>query len=333
MTELFDRASHSPKTQPEAAVAGSLITCSTDEVPPAQRADFWHEDVLRRLDTSGSPHQTRSFRAHLTRLSGDGVEMLQHTGNALVAQRSALRCRRDACDDISIDFIAHTNGSAVVHTGARRVNTGDMIIMDLAQPAKIHRAQHRVISLFIPRARVRTAFGDPAALAGRFLQTNGIPAILRSHMQTTLDQAIQLRPEQRILALAVATELALSILQAQTPGAADVQRFATGFYQAAKILIDRECTNPELTPLHVAGELSCSRAALYRAFAEHGASIAATIWSARVERARRMLISVDCRHLLIGEVAFQCGFSEHSSFDRMFRKRYGMTPREMREVV
>jgi AraC-like DNA-binding protein len=333
MTGLFDQASHSPKAAPEAAAAGSLITCSTDQVPPAQRADFWHDDVLRRLDTSRSPHHTRSFHAHLTRLSGDGVEMLQHTGNALVAQRSALRCRRDACDDISIDFIVHTNGSAIVHTGARRVNTGDMIIMDLAQPTKIHRARHRVISLFIPRARVCTAFGDPAALAGRLLQTNGIPAILRSHMQTTLDQAIHLRPEQRILALSVAAELALSILQAQPSGVVDVQRLATGFYQAAKILIDRKCTNPALTPLHVARELGCSRAALYRAFAEHGASIAATIWSARVECARRMLISVDYSDMLIGEVAFQCGFPEHSGFDRMFRKRYGITPREMREIV
>ena len=44
-----------------------------------------------------------------------------------------------------------------------------MIVMDLAQPAEICRARHKVISLFIPRTRVQAVIGDIANLAGRQL--------------------------------------------------------------------------------------------------------------------------------------------------------------------
>jgi AraC family transcriptional activator of tynA and feaB len=329
MTNSSDQRSPNPRTPPDAA-AGSLSIFSTDAVPLAQRADYWHGDVLRRLDTSGAQERA-PFRAQLMRLSGDGMQMLQHSGDALVAQRSASRCRRDECDDISIDYVARSNNATLIHNGTHRVNTGDMIVMDLARPAEIHRAQHRVISLFIPRARLRTAFSDPSALAGRLLQPHGLPAILRSQMKMTMDQAKNLRPEQLLLALKAVAELALAVLRTEMGQPVDVEQSATGIYQAAKTLIGCECADPALTPSRIARALGCSRAGLYRAFAAHGDSVAAMIWSARIERARLMLISVDCQ-LRVGEIAFRSGFSEHSSFDRMFRRRYGMTPGEMRQT-
>ena len=62
------------------------------------------------------------------------------------------------------------------------------------------------------------------------------------------------------------------------------------------------------------------------------ATRAQAIWSARIAHARRMLTSKFDRHLLVAEIAFRSGFSDHSTFDRMFRRAYGITPGEMRRI-
>ena len=35
--------------------------------------------------------------------------------------------------------------------------------------------------------------------------------------------------------------------------------------------------------------------------------------------------------LRVSEVALKCGFLEQATFNRMFKRRYGLTPREARE--
>jgi AraC family transcriptional activator of tynA and feaB len=331
MNQVFDRIA--PQSPPAGEGAGSLVSFSTDSVPPAQRPGYWHDGVLRRLDTAPELDAATPFHARLTRLAGAGAELLEHRGSALAARRDAARCQADACDDISIDFMVMSSRASVTHGGARRVlRAGDMIVMDLSQPAELKRTKHRVISLFIPRTRMLTAISEPARLAGRLMQPSGVAALLRSHMQMTMDHAAQLQPAQRAMAVAVAVEMALTMFGHEAPDLGDIAARDTGFYQAAKIFIDRDCTNPALTPLHVAQHLGCSRTGLYRVFARHGESVSESIWSARIAHARRMLKSKFYRHLLVAEIGFRSGFLDHSTFDRMFRRVYGITPGEMRRI-
>ena len=158
-------------------------------------------------------------------------------------------------------------------------------------------------------------------------------AVLRHHLLTTLNEASFMSPSERVLAVNAAADMALAILQAGRLGTADSEQFGEGFYWAARRLIDRLCTNADLTPERVAVALGCSRASLYRAFARRGESIAATIWSARIERAQRMLVSAEGAGLLVSDIAQHCGFRELPTFTRMFKRRFGMTPRDARDMA
>ena len=124
--------------------------------------------------------------------------------------------------------------------------------------------------------------------------------------------------------------MALALLQATHAGLADPDRFAHGFHQAALGLIDAECGDPDLTPERIAVALGCSRASLYRAFAKQGESVAAAIWQARLERAHRMLTSPEGIGLLVSDIATLSGFREMPTFTRMFKRRYGLTPSDVR---
>jgi AraC family transcriptional regulator, positive regulator of tynA and feaB len=312
--------------------AGALASFSTHTVPLRQRLDYWHSGVLRRLDISPAADVTTPFRAKLTRLAGMGAEMLDHSGGPQQVLRSAARCRADQRDDISINFSVMASDTHVTLGETRLAcRPGDMIILDSSQPAEIKRTKHRSISLFIPRALVHAVCPEPARLAGRLLRPQGIGGILRSHLQAAMDRAPYLSAPQRALAMQVAVQMALAALGGEVAapdGAAAV--LDTGLYHAAKAYIARECTDSELTPLRVAAHLQCSRATLYRVFAAQGEAVSACIWASRVAHARRLLVSPRHLHLQIGEIAFRSGFSDHSNFDRMFKRAYGMKPGDAR---
>jgi transcriptional regulator GlxA family with amidase domain len=53
-------------------------------------------------------------------------------------------------------------------------------------------------------------------------------------------------------------------------------------------------------------------------------------WSARLELAQDMLSSALYSHLRISEIAFRSGFIDHPTFNRMFKRRYGISPQAAR---
>lgn len=320
---VVDPASHGP---------GRLVELSTDGVPAAQRLAFWRDGVLKRMEPTAASEAKGPFRARLRRISVDGAELVEHISDSVVALRSAARRRIDGCDDISIDVMRHCQAASIDHRGERPLRPGDVCVVDYAQPIAVRRSRHAAIGLILPRRRVREAMGDDVdSLAGSRLEARGMTAVLRHHLLTTLDEAPCMSPQERVLAVSVAADMTLAVLQANRFGAADVEQFGDGFYRAARRLIDHRCADPDLTPEQVALILGCSRASLYRLFARRGESVAATIWTARIERARRMLTLAEGAGLLISDIAMRCGFRDLPTFTRMFKRRYGMTPSDARE--
>jgi AraC-like DNA-binding protein len=212
------------------------------------------------------------------------------------------------------------------------MRTGDMMINDCTLATEIKRDKHRAISLFIPRAKVKAICPDPSRLAGRLMRSDGIADVLRSHLQVTLDNAAHMQPQQQILALDIAMQLALVALSEEAGTLVDAVVLDEGLYHAAKAHIVQDCTNFATNPLSVVLHLKCSRSVLYRAFAKHGDSVSACIWRARLAHARQMLNASRYRHLPINDIAFRSGFADHSTFDRMFKRAYGMKPKDMRQM-
>jgi AraC-like DNA-binding protein len=99
---------------------------------------------------------------------------------------------------------------------------------------------------------------------------------------------------------------------------------------AAQAHIAKCFDRPELTVASVAGRLGVSPRYLQRLFETQGTSFTAHVNELRLQRALALLTAAPSRRRRIADIALEAGFSDISHFNRLFRSRFGDTPRGVR---
>jgi AraC-like DNA-binding protein len=193
----------------------------------------------------------------------------------------------------------------------------------------------------ISHEQLREVFGegfDAASLDA--VGPRGMGAVLRSHIALTLREAPHMTADERVVATRAATDMAAAALQAwrredadDAGAGAQPDAAACALYDAACLAIRNNCSDAAFTPVLLASQLGCSRSSLYRLFSRNGKSVAAMIWSTRLDRAWHMISANVQANLLFCDIAFRCGFVDQSTFNRMFKRRYGISPREARRLL
>jgi AraC-like DNA-binding protein len=100
--------------------------------------------------------------------------------------------------------------------------------------------------------------------------------------------------------------------------------------QAIKADIVRNLTGGDLTPAVLARRHGVSPRYIRKLFEAEHTSLSRFVLAQRLARVRRMLLDPRHAELTIGEIAFAAGFGDLSTFNRDFRRRFGMTPSDMR---
>ena len=304
---------------------------STARTPLQARPEFWRHPALQRMDPIRVTNPARGPCASVTHIVGAVCDFIGHASGPMRARRDTTRLKRGACDDLLISLVGDGGPIRLRHADDWRLTENALCIVRLIQAIGDDGIRFRDVTLVFRGQTIAEAVkGDPWILAGRVLPRQGMAALLRSHMRCLAEQAGQLSEAEKAVALATAGEMALRALQVEFARATDEQEVPCGLYTAAMSFIRRRCWDPDLDASAVVRGVRCSRATLYRAFAARGESVAKVIWTTRLDGAHRMLISADHRHLFIDEVGFRNGFADIPTFNRMFKRRYGATPREVR---
>lgn len=92
--------------------------------------------------------------------------------------------------------------------------------------------------------------------------------------------------------------------------------------------IDRNLTNPELNADAVCSALRISRSYLFKILAAGKHTFASYVREARLQGCRESLIRHPSRP--VSQIAASWGFASVASFNRLYRARFGETPRETR---
>ena len=99
----------------------------------------------------------------------------------------------------------------------------------------------------------------------------------------------------------------------------------------AQQFIEQRCVDPRLDAGRVADHLRVSPRSLHSAFESTGASVGARILSARLRRARDLLVRFPKRSVL--DIALDSGFENLATFYRGFSRAYGHPPGEVRKAI
>lgn len=113
-------------------------------------------------------------------------------------------------------------------------------------------------------------------------------------------------------------------------GAPDRPGVKTARLQAIKADIAARSCDPRLDIANVATRAGISPRYVRRLFQDEGSSFSAHVLSERLDRAHRLLLHPGQGRRTIAAVAYACGFGDLSYFNRTFRRRFGMTPSDLR---
>lgn len=334
-TSLHRQAGRMPLATTHAGTPGDIQELSTDDVPSNERFAFMQRLNLDRLTLTRPPGGSEGFEMRLRRIFGRDAHLMETSGAALRVERTREHALRDGVDYVSFNVVAQGQRFVVEHNGHNhRLRTGMAFLVDSAEPIVMDMPRHVMLSLFVPRYRLVDAVGGvPACMPEALACGRGLGAVLAAQLQAVAHEAVHMTAAQRITMVGIMVDLAMNSLQTALGADARQMQAYEDVYLAACRLIRERCTDPQLEPGVIAAALHCSRAKLYRAFAAHGEGVAQRIWEARLTLARNMIESRRHSQLTLGEIALRCGYLDQPAFNRMFRRRHGMTPGEARARV
>jgi AraC-like DNA-binding protein len=306
-----------------------MIELTTNTVSASEGLDYWRSAAFRRMEVEPSADSERPFEARLRRLACGNGEFWDHFSDRIRVVRGDRRCKADGGDELYIGMVL--DGPSVIdqNRNHHELRPGSLYITDFSRPVQADWSRHRELAVVIRRDYAASVIDAPLdKLGGRPLPLKGMTSLLASHLCQLASEASNMAEEERAVATQAAIDMALSAVRSAVRG-----RYApepAGLLAAARFAIARQHADPDLSPEKLAAALNCSRTQLYRLFAKQGEGVAAAIWTVRLAHARDMLTTD--RRLSIEEIAFRCGFLDPSNFARMFKRRYGVTPRGIREA-
>jgi AraC-like DNA-binding protein len=150
-----------------------------------------------------------------------------------------------------------------------------------------------------------------ASYAGSLLADRDIehPAVLMQAGQHLLDLAV----------LAVGTDR-------DNAEIARLRGLSAAHLAAVLRRIRADYADPEISPETVATRVGISTRYLHKLLHETGVSFAERVQELRLARAFALLCGEGGTVRKISDAAYEAGFSDLSHFNRMFRRKYGLTP-------
>lgn len=96
--------------------------------------------------------------------------------------------------------------------------------------------------------------------------------------------------------------------------------------------IDRNLADPDLGIGAIARAFDFSSRTVHKLFEGEAQTVARLIWDRRLERCREDMADPAMTHRSITQIAHLWGFSDSQHFSRAFKLRFGVTPREYRNL-
>jgi AraC-like DNA-binding protein len=217
-------------------------------------------------------------------------------------------------------------------SGARTFDSASgLLLMDSYRCAQVETSPegYGFLYLAVPRGLALEAVGGRDFLPRRSALTQlpemGVGSLFWSNLRSLVRYGEDLTAEQCVVAMDGMTDLAIAVLRQMACDNGD-GKGGGSLYAAARAYMSRHFAHRSLTAEHISAALGCSRAQLYRAFSRHDDSVADRLRQVRLQQACALLRQGTRNP--IGQIAFDCGYTDPAAFGKAFRRQFGVSPSE-----
>jgi AraC-like DNA-binding protein len=308
---------------------------STDDLPERDRMAVWREVIgrtLLKVDIAPLPDQP--FRAELVGGQLPGLAFMSETSTGRRIEKTRDLVAADGNDDIIMGV--HVTGSTIASQHGREAAVGERsaVLMSNAETGHvIYPAASRHIGLVMPRRALAPLVpGLEDALIRPIPPDNEALRLLMSYIGVLGGLTLTAPELQRLVAAHVHDLVALIVGASREAAAVAAGRGVRAARLAAiKADIAANLRQSELTVSTIATRQRVSTRYVQMLFEAEGTTFSQYVISERLAVAHRLLTDPRTAGRTIAAIAIEAGFRDLSYFNRTFRRRYGVSPSDVRE--
>jgi len=311
-----------------------LEVFSTAGLEPRRKMEYWNDLACASFTpVVTDPADIRTFSGHIARNEFGDLRAAEVFCEPQVVRHSRIHVARSR----AAVFFLHVQleGDSVNHQDGReaRLKPGDFTLSDTTRPYEIlFDKPNRMLVLGIPSTLMRRHIVCPENLTGVYMSgTAGLPGLMSSFVRdfwskcrSGLDPSAAPRVTHAILDLLASAYSVVPNAQCDRSSLATAHRIRIVNY------IEAHLGDPDLTPMKVADACRMTPRYLHHLFSHEEETVARYILRRRLEECSRALSVPSQRGRTVTAIAFDYGFNSPTHFGRVFRARFGTTPREYR---
>jgi AraC-like DNA-binding protein len=310
----------------------TTVRISTADYPERDRMAMWRDHccrLLMKLDIES----INSGQLEYTLLARDlpGVRIM----STAMSPVRITRTREYAADgNGDLIFIINQTGKATASSRGRDLvlNEGDALLMSASDTKIFDRHTYGgSLSFRIPRPVLSSMVTYVDDVVMQVIPQNTDALKLLAGYAAPLFNDIALAPSEfRRTAVNHLHDLVALALGAARGNLSTGRAIPAARLRMAKSYIAENSSRRELSVGMVAAHLGLTPRNLQRLFEGEGTTFSEFLLSQRLSRAHRMLTEPRLAQNPVGAIAYDAGFGDLSYFNRSFKRRFGMTPRDVR---
>lgn len=306
---------------------------STDSVASRDRFDYWRDAIstafvpLDPVPSKGLEAGCDAFRGAMQGLHLPGLRISTIAANGHEVSLTRGGIARQQGSPFFVNLLRRGTVHVMQYGERARAVAGDIYVVDSSAPWSVSfNEPFEMFCIEIGEEALRPRLGASGRLPSSVLSGEGIQ-VLRNYLGMLQGQpAGELEQLQDLV-----FEHCVALLARSAAGAAGhAPATRDGIVMRQRILdfIERHLTDPELSPAKACEALRISRSYLFKLLADGGNTFASYVREARLQGCRQALLRHADRP--VSQIAHSWGFGEISTFNRLYRNRFGETPRGTR---
>lgn len=313
---------------------GQLESFSTEGLDARRKLAYWNDRACESFSPLVSdPADIHTFNGSITRGTIGEMTLAEAYSEAQTVRHSRSHVARTR----SSLFFLHLQleGESLNRQDGREAHlrVGDFTLCDSTRQYEIAFPDtNRMLVLGVPDAALRRHIACPECLVAIPMSASkGVNGLLSRFLRNFWVEYQQSMDNATAQRLSVAVLDMLGAAYAEIPqGQSDYSSLATAHRIRIINYIEAHLNDPELTPTRIAEACKMTPRYLHHLFSENEETVSRYILRRRLEVCARALVSDAQRGRTVTAIAFDYGFNSPTHFGRVFRAKYGTTPREYR---